>query len=473
MGRPSAARRAGSPLRADPADRLLTGWARTAPSRARISRVGRLEQVQEAVLAAARDPSRRGLLARGLGGTYGDGAQNAGGTVLDLSALDGIELDAATGTVTAGAGTSLDRLIRTVLPRGWFAPVTPGTRHVTIGGVVAADIHGKNHHVDGAFAAHVRDLQLVTSDAQMRCVGPGSAAADDRQTFWATVGGMGLTGVITRATIGLLPVTSAWMRVETERARDLDDLMTRMHDRDTDHRYVVAWVDSLAGGAAFGRGVISRAQHAEPGELPAAERARPLRMPPAHPLPVPPVVPARLLTRALVHAYNEARFRAAPARRASRLQTLTSFFYPLDAVRGWNRLYGPVGFLQYQFVVPDSAGEVVRVVLERLRGVGAPPFLAVLKRLGPANPAPLSFPRSGWTLAADMPAGVPGLAATLDALDDLVVSSGGRLYLAKDSRMSPSTFARGYPQSARWRGIRDRLDPTGLFVSDLARRLLA
>ncbi|MEZ5116861.1 MAG: FAD-binding oxidoreductase [Candidatus Nanopelagicales bacterium] len=454
-----------SPLVRSAGERLLTGWGRTAPSSATVVAPADVAGVRAAITAAG----PRGVLARGLGRSYGDAAQDAGGVVLDLSALSAVSVDPVHAQATVGAGVSLDHLLRVLLPLGFFVPVTPGTRYVTVGGAVAADVHGKNHHVDGTFGAQVRSLELVTSDGAVRTVGPAPDA--DPELFWATVGGMGLTGVITSVTLGLLPVESSRMLVDTDRAGDLDALMTLMVEGDAGYRYSVAWIDCTARGASLGRGVLTRGDHAPLSALPAPAAADPLAYDASPRLGAPPFVPGGLLNTWSVRAFNEAWFRKAPAVRRDEVQAIPAFFHPLDGVRDWNRVYGPGGFLQYQFVVPDGAESVVRTAVERFSGSRAPSFLAVLKRFGPANPAPLSFPRPGWTLALDVPARAPGLGDLLDDLDRLVLDAGGRHYLAKDSRMTPETFAAGYPRLAEWRTVRDRVDPGRVFTSDLDRRL--
>jgi decaprenylphospho-beta-D-ribofuranose 2-oxidase len=258
------------------------------------------------------------------------------------------------------------------------------------------------------------------------------------------------------------------MSVDTVRCSDLDDVMTRMVEGDDDYRYSVAWIDTVA---ASGRGVLTRGDHARRDQLSGKQAGDPLAyVTPSLPS-APAFVPNGLLNSASVRAFNEAWFRKHPKNRVGEVQSIPAFFHPLDGVRDWNRVYGPQGFLQYQFVVPDSAGWIVERTLRRLRDVGAPSFLTVLKRFGPANPAPLSFPQAGWTLAADVPAGIDALGPVLDELDELVASEGGRLYFAKDSRQSPSMVARTYPRLAEWQAVRDVMDPRGVFTSDLGRRL--
>jgi len=455
-----------SPLQRSGSERLLTGWGRTCPSLASVSCVSTAEQVADVIGSAG----PRGVLARGLGRSYGDAAQNAGGCVVDLGDASTIELDADRCLVTAGAGASLDAVMRTLVPRGFFVPVTPGTRMVSVGGAIAADIHGKNHHVAGTFGSHVHQMRLVDGLGQERVLRPGDGESDDGSTaeFWATVAGMGLTGVITEATFDLIPVTSSRISVDTERAKDLDAVMASMIANDHRYRYSVAWIDSVH---PSGRGVITSGDHAQAEQLPVAERANALAYDPRIRATAPGIVPTGVLNKWTVRAFNEAWYRKAPASRQGELQSIASFFHPLDLVQEWNRVYGSGGFLQYQFVVPDHAGDVIGIALRELQRIGAPSFLTVLKRFGAANPAPLSFPQPGWTLAADVPARIPGLGAALDRLDELVADAGGRLYLAKDSRQSPEMMARTYPRLPQWQAVRERMDPRGVFTSDLARRL--
>lgn len=404
------------------------------------------------------------MLARGLGRSYGDAAQDGGGVVLDMTALSQCTLDPERGLLTAQAGASLDEILRVIVPQGFFVPVTPGTRFVTVGGAIAADIHGKNHHREGSMGSHVQRLRLVTGAGDIVDCGPETSS----EAFWATVGGMGLTGIVTEAEMGLLPIETSRMRVDTDRFDDLKDLMSAMVEGDDAYRYSVAWVDSIS---ASGRGVLTRGDHAKVADLPARLAADPLAYDPQARLAAPPWAPSSLLNPLSVKAFNEGWYRKAPRHRVSGIQSIPAFFHPLDGVRHWNRIYGKRGFLQYQFVVPDEAGALVAESLVALREAGAPSFLTVLKRFGPGNAGPLSFPMQGWTLAADVPAGIAGLGAVLDRLDARVIEAGGRIYLAKDSRMSAATFRAGYPRLDEWLEVRDSLDPRGVFISDQARRL--
>ncbi|MFF9452622.1 FAD-binding protein [Streptomyces flaveolus] len=440
----------------------VTGWGRTAPTAARLIR----PRTYEEAAAAVRDCGARGGIPRGLGRAYGDAAQNAGGAVLDMTGLDRIHaIDVDGGTVLCDAGVSLHRLMEVLLPLGWFVPVTPGTRYVTVGGAIGADIHGKNHHVSGSFARHVLSLELLTADGGVRTVDRGTPLFD------ATAGGMGLTGVILTATVRLQPVETALMSVDTERAADLDDLMARLTATDHRYRYSVAWIDLLARGTATGRAVLTRGDHAPLDALPARARREPLvfrtsRLPAA-----PGFLPEGLLSRTSVGLFNELWYRKAPRARRGQLQRISTFFHPLDGVPHWNRIYGRGGFVQYQFVVGHGREETLRRIVRRISARRCPSFLAVLKRFGEADPGWLSFPVPGWTLALDVPAGLPGLGAFLDELDEEVATAGGRVYLAKDSRLRPELLAAMYPRLDDFRALRAELDPRGVFMSDLSRRL--
>lgn len=420
-----------------------------------------------------KDLPSRGGIARGLGRSYGDPAQNAGGHVLRLAPEnDGIVIDHRAGTVTVGAGVGLDDLLAVIVPLGWFVPVTPGTRFVTVGGAIASDIHGKNHHRDGSFGSHVTRLSLMLADTTVVDLGPAPAPDNGDELFWATVGGMGLTGVIIDATFRLIPIESSRMSVETRRIGDLDEIMSKMTESDRNFRYSVAWIDLLASGKQLGRGVLTNGEHAVRSELDPRAASAPLAYEAKQVVSVPPVVPSPgVINRLSVMAFNEMWYRKAPRERHGEIQSIPAYFHPLDLVGHWNRVYGRSGFLQYQFVVPFGAEAVLRTVIERISAAKLPIFLTVLKRFGASNEGPLSFPMGGWTLAIDVAPDRARLADLLRSLDTLVLDAGGRHYLAKDFHMTPADVRRGYPRLDEWQAVRHRVDPSGIWASDLSRRL--
>ncbi|MSO37843.1 MAG: FAD-binding oxidoreductase [Acidimicrobiia bacterium] len=445
-------------------DMLLNGWGGTSPSLARVATP--LNDADVGILIGS--APQRGAIARGLGRAYSDAAQNAGGMVLDMTALSGVRsIDIDAGMATVGAGTSIDDLMRWLVPRGWFVPVTPGTRFVTVGGAIASDIHGKNHHADGTFGEHVHSLTLRTGSGDVLTLTPDGTP----EAFWATVGGMGLTGVIIDATFDLIPIETSLMSVDEERCRDLDQLMTRMVEGDQLYRYSVAWIDCLARGTSLGRGILGQGNHATLESLPKSKRSSPHHFNPTSAIVTPGFVPSGLVNGLTIRAFNELWFRKARHRHIGTQQSIGFFFHPLDLVDSWNRMYGRRGFVQYQFVVPDGSEEAVRVAVERLSGAGAASFLAVLKRFGPQNRGMLSFPTSGWTLALDIPVGNPELGRLLDRLDDVVLDAGGRVYLSKDSRTRPEHLEQMYSRLNEFREARTKLDPDGVITSDLSRRL--
>jgi decaprenylphospho-beta-D-ribofuranose 2-oxidase len=421
----------------------------------------------EEVAAAVKAAGARGIIARGLGRSYGDPAQNAGGTVLDMTGLARIHsIDVDSGVVDLDAGVSLDTLMRRALPFGLWVPVLPGTRQVTIGGAIGADIHGKAHHVVGSFGNHVEAMTVVLADGSIRELTPEGSEAE---LFWATVGGMGLTGVIVRARLKLHHVETAYFKVDTEQIDNLAELMERQTQDDEKYAESVSWFDAVTTGAHFGRGLLTRANHATLADLTPKQRKDPLKFDAPQLLTVPDVFPPGMLNRVTGKLFSELWYRKSPTRLGA-IQNITQFLHPLDIAGEWNRGYGPRGFLQYQFVVPLERGDVIRTVLERMTEAGQVSALNVLKRFGEGNRAPLSFPKPGWTLCVDIPIG-PGLNELCDELDTIVLDAGGRHYLAKESRTTPEAIRRGYPRLEEWRKVRAAVDPEGVFASDLARRL--
>jgi decaprenylphospho-beta-D-ribofuranose 2-oxidase len=440
----------------------LTGWGRVEPT------VAELASPATAAAAASLLRGAGPKIARGLGRSYNNAAQCGGGLVISTARLNRIvALDPHTGVADCEAGVSLEQLMVAGLPSGWFVPVSPGTRQVTIGGAIAADVHGKNHHAAGSFARHVLSIDLILPDGTPRTVTPG----EDPQLFWATAGGMGLTGFILRATVRLTKVGSSRVLVDTVRTADIDETMAVLADHDQRYRYTVAWTDSMASGRSLGRSSITSGDFAEPDQLPVAERVDPFRFRPSARIGLPPGFPPGLINRHTVALANAAWYRKAARSRTGELQTIGQFFHPLDGIRNWNRAYGPGGFRQYQYVLPFGQEVALRRSFELVSGARAPSLVTVLKRFGEGDPGLLSFPMAGWTLALDFPARTPGLGTLLDDLDALVLDAGGRVYLAKDSRVPAEVVEHMYPRLTAFRELRATLDPGRTLTSDLSRRL--
>lgn len=435
---------------------VLDGWGGTTPGTCTAYRPDDTGGLRDLV-GESGSPD---LIARGMGRSYGDPAVNADGGVVLTERLDRLlDFDPATGDVTCEAGVTIHDVVRTFLPRGFFPSVTPGTRHVTVGGAIAADVHGKNQHVDGNFGDHVEWFDLLTaSGTVLRC-----SRTDNTEVFRATVGGMGLTGILTAARFRLRRVASSKVEVETIHARDLDHAL-ELFDSDSEHRYSVAWIDVLARGGKTGRSVLMRGDHA-----PAGDDPRPLARPERRTITMPFHMPGFVLDGWTVRTFNSL-YRS--TRRAGRSRVaLDPYFYPLDGLARWNRMYGRRGFVQYQPLFPDSTARAgLRDVLDILSTRGAGSFLAVLKRCADRGEGMLSFPMRGVTLALDIP-NRPGLRDILRDLDAAVLRHGGRLYLAKDAAMSADTFATMYPRLPEFLGVRDRLDPDRRWSSSQARRL--
>jgi decaprenylphospho-beta-D-ribofuranose 2-oxidase len=411
-----------------------------------------------------------GVIARGAGRSYGDAAQNDGGDVLDMTALNRvIAIDPERESITAQAGATIAQMMTSLAPDKLTLPVVPGTRHVTLAGAIASDIHGKNHHRDGGLARHVSALSLCTPRGECLEISPES----DPELFYATLGGMGLTGVVVQATLRAERLPAPWVLANTDRTDNLEQTLALMSGEEH-NRYSVAWLDLLADDWQLGRAVLSRADPWPDGVKPPSRRTRatyPRTLSRRPTLEVPHGCPAALLRPSGMRALNALRWRTAPHRERERPLALAPYFFPLDVLGAWNRLYGPRGFIQYQFVLPSGQEAVLEQCVRLMRLRRLPVYLAVLKRLGPRFGGPLSFPLEGWTLAADLPAAAPGLTAALDELDELVAGCGGRVYLTKDARLRPETMDVMYPELDRFHAQRAKVDPGGVLRSDLARRL--
>jgi FAD/FMN-containing dehydrogenase len=368
--------------------------------------------------------------------SYGDSCINAGGELLDLRGLDHfLEFNPQTGVLRCEAGVSLADIIRVALPQGWFLPVTPGTKFVSVGGAIANDIHGKNHHRAGTFGCHVRRFELVRSDGQrLEC-----SLEKNSELFFATLGGVGLTGAIAWTEIQLRKVNSAWITAEQIPFRSFEEFAKLSSESDFTFEYTVSWIDCLSPKL---RGIFFRGNHAEDGDCSFDERT----LPPS--LQVPLDLPAIALNRYSMKLFNSSYFHANSMKGSSPRKTdINSFFYPLDAVGNWNRIYGRRGFLQYQCVVPNEQAaamqEILRVIAESSQGS----FLAVLKKFGDRSSGGLlSFPRPGFTLAVDFAMQGDETLRLLDRLDEITRSANGAVYPAKDARMSPETFRASFPR---------------------------
>jgi decaprenylphospho-beta-D-ribofuranose 2-oxidase len=438
-------------------NQVLTGFGGTRPSWAIVHAPMECSALQE--LVASRPA--RGVLGRGAGRSYGDAAQNQDGHVVTPVTQPTMELDVAARTLRASASVTFAQVLAKAVPHGLILPVLPGTRHLTIGGAVAADVHGKNQHGDGSIAAWIDEIELIDGTGALRTLMPDS----DPEAFHATVGGMGMTGIIVAVKIRMMPVRSAMMQVTSRREADLDGVLAALDGGR--EKYSVAWVDTTASGRSLGRGIVDTGDHlAGPDPLREPDgltyRVSHTRRAPA--MPFCAVTPLSALL------FNSVWFSQATNYRIA-VTDLPTFFHRLDAVDGWNRAVGPRGLIQYQFVVPDGAENVIVHALQTVQRHRCAPFLGTLKRFGQASKGSLSFPMRGWSLAIDMPAGRPGLRVALAKLDHAVTAVGGRVYLAKDARLRRGSFDVMYGPQTAWRSARARLDPDGVFQSDLGRRL--
>jgi decaprenylphospho-beta-D-ribofuranose 2-oxidase len=435
---------------------ILSGWGRFPRAEVNLLTPASREEATSQVRA------QDSLIARGNGRAYGDAALNPQATLDMLSNRRVLEFDAERGILSCDAGMMLSDVIALVLPQGWFVPVTPGTKFVTVGGMVAADVHGKNHHAAGCFGDHVEWIELALADGSVVRCGPGGNAG----LFAATRGGMGLTGVILSACFRLIPVETAHIRQRTLRAANLAEVMA-LFEESQGWTYSVAWIDCLARGASLGRSLLYLGEHARRAELPAH-----LAGPPAaisrQPRRVPVDFPGFALNRWSVRGFNALYFRK--GRPGEAFIDYDTYFYPLDALLEWNRIYGRSGFVQYQCVLPKAASAAgLSQILDLVAAEGSGSFLAVLKLFGAAS-GMLSFPMEGYTLALDFRA-TPAALALLDRLDDVVGAHGGRVYLAKDARVKADAVRRGYPELEAFRAMRRQVDPGGKFSSLLSRRL--
>ena len=432
--------------------------------------------VVESNITTPRDPEdaltyltrSKHIIGRGLGRSYGDSALAP--EVLSCLGLDHMEsFDPQTGTLVAESGVSLADILTAFLPRGWFLPVTPGTKFVTLAGAVASDVHGKDHHIAGTFSNHVEWFDIWTPQLGLiRC-----SSSEHADIFNATCGGMGLTGFIVRVAVRLVRVPSAFIAQDVIKAKNLTEIM-EIFEQSGHYPFSVAWIDCLTTGEAQGRSVLMAGKFARMDELKGSLRMTPHQTPQPHAVRIPFDFPSYALNTFSVRAFNALYYAKAPKGKSHGVVSYNSFFYPLDALHHWNRIYGRRGFTQYQFVIPrEASSHGLPRILSRIAAAGQGSFLAVLKLFGahPERTNSLSFPREGYTLALDFAVNQK-LFPLLNELDAMVLDFGGRHYLTKDCRLTKDTLQKGYGEKLdQFKEVRERVDPNHIFGSVQSRRL--
>jgi decaprenylphospho-beta-D-ribofuranose 2-oxidase len=434
----------------------VSGWGRSIHSFTHLLIARPLENLIE-------KRSERGVIARGLGRSYGDSAGNTGGITLELCHFDGIQIDTGSGIATLGSGITIQKLEEECLSLGYFPFVVPGTAKVTIGGAIASDIHGKSHHRVGSFSNHLIEMKILTSDGLERTLYPSGETSD---LFWATVGGMGLTGIILEAKIRLHKVETSFVKVVEIRTENLDQLLTTLLDFNKRFLYTVAWVD-LSGKFA-GRGLVSGANHACVSDvsnrkllkrtLPKLKNEFKIAFP----------FGFSIINNWTIKLFNSVWFNKPHGKK---IQQIQKFMHPLDRIDNWNEVYGTNGFIQYQFVIPYEKSNLLEMVITKLRDAKCGSFLTVLKSFGENSNGFISFPIKGWTLAVDLPNSGQKLSKVLREIDEIVVSAGGRVYLTKDSRLNSGLLPDMYPNLEKWKSIKKEFDPLNHWQSDQGRRL--
>ncbi|ASU35121.1 FAD-binding oxidoreductase [Mucilaginibacter xinganensis] len=404
------------------------------------------------------------FIARGNGRCYGDASLSAR-TISTLKFDKVLSFNADAGFFECQSGITLDQILAVIVPKGWFLPVTPGTKFITIGGALASDVHGKNHHVDGSISNHVIEFDMVlASDEVVTC-----SPVNNSELFEATCGGMGLTGVITRVKFRLKKIETSLIRQKQVKAANLQELI-ELFDTYKDYTYSVAWIDCLKKGAHFGRSILILGEHATIAEVNENQRSNPLALPVNKQIVFPINMPGWVLNKFTVKAFNFLYYAKNLKKEINNIVSYEPFFYPLDKVLHWNRLYGKKGFVQYQFVLPLNARQGLVEIMNRISDEGLGSFLAVLKVFGKQE-SMISFPKEGYTLALDFPIR-KGLLDFLDELDELVLKYNGRLYMSKDARMKPQMLTGGYPELEKFKSIIKRYNPDGKIRSVQSDRLL-
>lgn len=403
------------------------------------------------------------IIARGNGRCYGD-ASLAEHTISTLKYDKILSFDQDNGIFECQSGLMLDQILEVIVPKGWFLPVTPGTKFITVGGAVASDVHGKNHHVDGSFSAHVLEMDVLLASVEtITC-----SAHMNSDLFWATCGGMGLTGIITRVKFDLKKIETSYIKQKQVKAKNLEEVI-ELFEKYRNYTYSVAWIDCLKKGENFGRSILMLGEHARIEDLDENKKKDPLKLPGKKQISFPFTLPSFVLNQFTVKAFNFLFYAKNTRKEINNIVSYEPFFYPLDAVLHWNRGYGKKGFVQYQFVLPLSGKQGLVEILKRISDQGLGSFLAVLKVFGKQDDL-ISFPTEGYTLALDFPVR-DGLFDFLDELDKIVLKYGGRIYLSKDARMKPEIFWKSYPNATKFLDIVRRYNPAFRFNSLQALRL--
>jgi len=408
--------------------------------------------------------SEQQFIARGNGRCYGD-ASLSPVTVSTLKYDNVLSFDALNGVFECQSGITLDQVLEVIVPKGWFLPVTPGTKFITIGGAVASDVHGKNHHVDGCFSHHVTEMDILTGNGETLTCSPMQHA----DLFEATCGGMGLTGVITRVKFRLKKIETAYISQKQVKAENLEELLN-LFEQYKHYTYSVAWIDCLKKGKQFGRGILMLGEHAKISELNEKQKAHPLSLRKKKQISLPFNLPSWGLNNLTVKAFNFLYYSKNVKKEVNNIVSYEPFFYPLDAILHWNRMYGKKGFVQYQFVLPLEARQGLIDIMHTIGTSGMGSFLTVLKVFGKQDSL-ISFPKEGYTLAMDF-AVKDGLMDFLDKLDEIVLRHGGRLYMSKDARMKPGALEAGYPRLDQFKAIIKKYNAHNKFRSIQSDRLL-
>jgi decaprenylphospho-beta-D-ribofuranose 2-oxidase len=439
---------------------LLSGWGNYPKSYCTVQRPEKIDSVISAI------ESQETVLARGLGKSYGDASFNPSGLTILMTRLNRIlEFDELTGRIVCESGVTLKEIIDLFLLRGWFLAVTPGLKEITVGGAVASDVHGKNHHVDGSFGNFVNWIKvLVASGEILQC-----SRSENPDLFWATLGGMGLTGIIIDVEFQLKPITTAYIQNLNIKAKNIDEVFDLFSELEPKYQYSVAWIDCLAQGSSIGRSILMFGNHAKPSDL--KDTHRKLTVPIKKIGTIPFDLPSGILNPWSIKLFNSAYYHLKSLKSGqNQIIDYNSFFYPLDIVSNWNRLYGSRGFIQHQCVFPlETSKPALKAILRLYAARNCGSFLAVLKRFG-SQEGLLSFPMKGYTLALDIPV-QPHILKLIDEIDKLVVHFGGRIYLTKDSCCNASTFQAMYPSFLEWFKIKQKFDPENHFSSALSQRL--